>query len=63
MTCTHASILKLISYRYGLGCLTKRHRYELLFRYPDEVRRAFAEGPGAGVDGLTLIVEPDRSPS
>ena len=27
MTCTHESILKLISYRYGLGTLTKRHRY------------------------------------
>ena len=27
MTCTHESILKLISYRYGLGHLTKRHRY------------------------------------
>ena len=27
MTCTHESILKLISYRYGLGYLTKRHRY------------------------------------
>jgi hypothetical protein len=26
MTCTHESILKLISYRYGLGYLTKRHR-------------------------------------
>jgi len=27
MTFTHESILKLISYRYGLGYLTKRHRY------------------------------------
>ncbi len=27
MTCTHESILKLISYRFGLGFLTKRHRY------------------------------------
>ncbi|MFI5121269.1 MAG: alkaline phosphatase family protein [Vicinamibacteria bacterium] len=27
MTCTHESILKLISYRYQLGFLTKRHRY------------------------------------
>ena len=27
MTCTHESILKLISYRYRLGHLTKRHRY------------------------------------
>ncbi len=27
MACTHESILKLISYRYGLGYLTKRHRY------------------------------------
>ena len=27
MTCTHESILKLISYRYGLGYLNKRHRY------------------------------------
>lgn len=27
MTATHESILKLISYRYGLGYLTKRHRY------------------------------------
>jgi phospholipase C len=27
MTCTHESILKLISYRYGLGYLTRRHRY------------------------------------
>ena len=26
-TATHESILKLISYRYGLGYLTKRHRY------------------------------------
>ena len=25
--CTHESILKLISYRYGLGYLNKRHRY------------------------------------
>ncbi|MDX6582353.1 MAG: phospholipase [Solirubrobacterales bacterium] len=27
MPCTHESILKLISYRYELGFLTKRHRY------------------------------------
>jgi phospholipase C len=27
MTCTHESILKLISYRYGLGYLNRRHRY------------------------------------
>jgi phospholipase C len=27
MTCTHESILKLISYRYELGFLNKRHRY------------------------------------
>jgi phospholipase C len=27
MTVTHESILKLISYRFGLGHLTKRHRY------------------------------------
>ncbi len=27
MNCTHESILKLISYRYGLGTLNKRHRY------------------------------------
>ena len=27
MTITHESILKLISYRFGLGYLTKRHRY------------------------------------
>jgi hypothetical protein len=27
MTVTHESILKLISYRFGLGYLTKRHRY------------------------------------
>ena len=27
MTCTHESILKLISYRYRLGFLNKRHRY------------------------------------
>ena len=27
MTCTHESILKLISYRYRLGHLNKRHRY------------------------------------
>jgi phospholipase C len=27
MTATHESILKLISYRFGLGHLTKRHRY------------------------------------
>jgi phospholipase C len=27
MTATHESILKLISYRYGLGYLNKRHRY------------------------------------
>ena len=27
MTCTHESILKLISYRYQLGFLNKRHRY------------------------------------
>ena len=27
MTCTHESILKLISYRYGLGYLNKRHRF------------------------------------
>ncbi len=27
MTATHESILKLISYRFGLGYLTKRHRY------------------------------------
>jgi phospholipase C len=27
MTVTHESILKLVSYRFGLGYLTKRHRY------------------------------------
>ncbi len=27
MTCTHESVLTLISYRYGLGYLNKRHRY------------------------------------
>ncbi len=27
MTVTHESILKLISYRFGLGSLNKRHRY------------------------------------
>jgi phospholipase C len=27
MACTHESILKLISYRYALGYLNKRHRY------------------------------------
>ena len=27
MTCTHESILKLITYRFGLGFLNKRHRY------------------------------------
>jgi phospholipase C len=27
LTCTHESILKLISYRFELGHLTKRHRY------------------------------------
>jgi hypothetical protein len=27
MTVTHESILKLISYRFGLGYLNKRHRY------------------------------------
>ena len=27
MTCTHESILKLMSYRFGLGYLNKRHRF------------------------------------
>ncbi len=27
MTVTHESILKLVAYRFGLGYLTKRHRY------------------------------------
>jgi hypothetical protein len=27
MVCTHESILKLMSYRYELGFLNKRHRY------------------------------------
>src|SRR4029079_11738540 len=27
MTVTHESILKLLSYRFGLGYLNKRHRY------------------------------------
>ena len=41
MTITHESILKLISYRYGLGYLNKRHRYasnigrSFNFRKPD----------------------------
>jgi phospholipase C len=41
MTVTHESILKLISYRFGLGYLTKRHRYasnigrSFNFRKPD----------------------------
>jgi phospholipase C len=45
MTCTHESILKLISYRYELGYLTKRHRYASNIGRSFDFRKAKLERP------------------
>jgi phospholipase C len=45
MTCTHESILKLISYRYGLGYLNKRHRYASNIGRSFDFRKADFEPP------------------
>ena len=45
MTLTHESILKLISYRFGLGYLTKRHRYASNIGRSFDFRRPDPEPP------------------
>ena len=46
MTATHESILKLISYRYGLGYLNKRHRYASNIGRSFDFTNADLEPPG-----------------
>jgi phospholipase C len=57
MTVTHESILKLISYRFGLGYLNKRHRYA------SNIGRSFDwENPNFEVPDLPLPLPPVTTP-
>src|SRR5262249_48779371 len=57
MTVTHESILKLISYRFGLGYLNKRHRYA------SNIGRSFDwEHPNFEVPNLPLPLPPATTP-
>jgi phospholipase C len=57
MTVTHESILKLISYKFGLGYLTKRHRYA------SNIGRSFDwEHPNFDVPDLPQPVPPVTTP-
>ena len=57
MTVTHESILKLISYRFGLGYLNKRHRYA------SNIGRSFDwENPNFDVPNLPLPLPPVTTP-
>ena len=51
MTCTHESILKLISYRYGLGYLNKRHRYASNIGRSFNFNKARLRAPAAAGSG------------
>jgi phospholipase C len=53
MTVTHESILKLLSYRFGLGYLNKRHRYA------SNIGRSFDwENPNFDAPDLPLLLPP-----
>jgi phospholipase C len=57
MTVTHESILKLISYRFGLGYLNKRHRYA------SNIGRSFDwQNPNFDVPSLPLPLPPVTTP-
>jgi phospholipase C len=57
MTVTHESILKLLSYRFGLGYLNKRHRYA------SNIGRSFDWGnPNFNVPDLPLPLPPITTP-
>jgi phospholipase C len=57
MTVTHESILKLLSYRFGLGYLNKRHRYA------SNIGRSFDwEHPNFNVPNLPLPLPPITTP-
>jgi hypothetical protein len=57
MTVTHDSILKFISYRYGLGYLNKRHRYA------SNIGRSFNwENPDPDPAGLIPVPPPVTTP-
>jgi len=52
-TVTHESILKLVSYRFGLGFLNKRHRYA------SNIGRSFDwENPNFDVPDLPIVLPP-----
>jgi phospholipase C len=57
MTLTHESILKLLSYRFGLGYLNKRHRYA------SNIGRSFDwENPDFDPPDLPLVPPPVTTP-
>ena len=57
MTVTHESILKLLSYRFGLGYLNKRHRYA------SNIGRSFDwQNPNFNVPNLPLPAVPVTTP-
>ena len=57
MTVTHESILKLVSYRFGLGYLNKRHRYA------SNIGRSFDwQNPNFDVPDLPLVLPPITTP-
>jgi len=57
MTVTHESILKLLSYRFGLGYLNKRHRYA------SNIGRSFDwQNPNFNVPDLPLPAVPVTTP-
>ena len=57
MTVTHESILKLLSYRFGLGYLNKRHRYA------SNIGRSFDwQNPNFDVPDLPLPLPPVTTP-
>ena len=57
MTVTHESILKLVSYRFGLGYLNKRHRYA------SNIGRSFDwQNPNFNVPNLPLPLPPVTTP-
>jgi phospholipase C len=57
MTVTHESILKLLSYRFGLGYLNKRHRYA------SNIGRSFDwQNPNFDVPNLPLPAPPVTTP-
>jgi phospholipase C len=56
-TVTHESILKLLSYRFGLGYLNKRHRYA------SNIGRSFDwENPNFNVPDLPIVPPPITTP-